>query len=67
LEAGLEETRAQLIRLAELGVDLEAVTQKLQDDGVASFANSFESLMGSIAEKRERLLAGRRRQLHSRR
>ncbi len=61
LEVGLEETRAQLIRLAELGVDLEAVTQKLQDDGVTSFANSFESLMTSIAEKRQRLLAGHRR------
>jgi glucose-6-phosphate isomerase len=38
-------------------VDLDAITQKLQDDGVASFAKSFESLMVSIAEKRDRLLA----------
>ena len=43
---------------AELGVDLDAITQQLQDDGVAKFAQSFESLMATIAEKRDRLLAG---------
>jgi transaldolase/glucose-6-phosphate isomerase len=46
-----------LARLAELGIDLAAVTQQLQDDGVASFAKSFESLLISIADKRERLRA----------
>ena len=58
LETGVGEARAQLARLAELGVDLGGITQKLQDDGVASFARSFEALMTSIAEKREKLLAG---------
>ena len=37
---------AHLARLAELGIDLAAVTQKLLDDGVASFAKSFASLIG---------------------
>jgi transaldolase/glucose-6-phosphate isomerase len=58
LEAGLAEARAHLARLAELGVDLDAITQKLQDDGVDAFAKSFETLMAGIAEKREKLLAG---------
>jgi transaldolase/glucose-6-phosphate isomerase len=58
LRAGLEEARIQLARLAELGVDLDAITQKLQEDGVAAFAQSFEALMATIAEKRDRLLAG---------
>jgi transaldolase/glucose-6-phosphate isomerase len=58
LEAGLEKAQSQLARLPELGVDLDAITQKLLDDGVASFAKSFESLMHSITHKRERLLAG---------
>lgn len=57
LETGIDEARADLARLAEFEVDLDAITQKLQDDGVASFAKSFESLMASIAEKRSRLLA----------
>ena len=42
----------------DLGIDLEAITQQLQDDGVASFAKSFESLMASIAQKRSRVRAG---------
>ena len=59
LEAGLDEARADLTRLSELGVDLAAITQKLQDDGVSAFAQSFVALMGSISEKRQRLLAER--------
>jgi hypothetical protein len=34
------------------------VTQDLQDEGVAKFAQAFASLMASIAEKRSRLLTG---------
>jgi transaldolase len=59
IEDGLDEAREQLARLAELGVDLEAVTQKLQDDGVASFAESFDSLLASIQEKVDQLGVGR--------
>jgi transaldolase/glucose-6-phosphate isomerase len=62
LETSVGEARSHLARLAELGVDLDAITQKLQDDGVAAFAKSFESLMTSVAEKRERLLADWQRQ-----
>jgi len=58
LEAGLDEARAQQAHLGELGVDLDVITQKLQDDGVAAFAKSFDSLMASIAQKRDQLLAG---------
>jgi transaldolase/glucose-6-phosphate isomerase len=58
LEAGLGEARGQLAQLAEVGVDLDAITQKLQDDGVAAFAKSFQALMASIAQKRDQLLAG---------
>ncbi len=49
---------ARLARLAELGIDLAAVTQKLQDEGVAAFAKSFESLMESIGRKREHIRSG---------
>ncbi len=56
LDTGLAEAKAQIAQLKTLGIDLDAVTQTLQDEGVASFEKSFESLMGSIQEKRERLL-----------
>jgi transaldolase len=56
LTEGLDEARRQLADLADLGIDLEAVTQKLQQDGVVAFAKPFEALMRSIAQKREKLL-----------
>jgi transaldolase len=56
LTAGLDEARQQLAELADLGIDLEAVTQKLQQEGVVAFAEPFEALMKSIAAKRETLL-----------
>ena len=43
--------------LAELGIDLDAVTQKLQDDGVIAFAKPFAKLLESIAEKCKQLKA----------
>ena len=65
LEAGLDEARDQLARLAELGIDLDAITEQLQEDGVVSFANAFDSLMEGVAAKRERLLAEWRRRSSS--
>ncbi len=39
-------------KLAEAGIDMKAVTQKLEDDGVASFFKSFESLLEVIDIRR---------------
>ena len=60
LAHGLDTAKAQLEQLADLGIDLKAITKKLQDEGVAAFAKSFESLMTSVEEKRECLLAGKK-------
>ncbi len=57
LTAGLDEALAQLSQLAQAGVDMVAVTQQLQDDGVAAFAKSFESLLASVSQKKEALVA----------
>ena len=56
LDKDLDHAEAQLQRLAEVGVELDALTEKLQDDGVEAFANAFEALLLSVAEKRDRLL-----------
>jgi len=58
IDVDVAQARTQLARLAEQGVNLESVTKKLQVDGVAAFAKSFETLMASIALKRSRLLEG---------
>lgn len=53
---GIDEARRQIEELAELGIDLNAITQQLQDDGVIAFSDPFDALMQSISEKRKRLL-----------
>jgi len=58
LEEGLEEAEAVLRRLASLGIDLEAITEKLQADGVASFADSFDSLLETLEDKRQAIIHG---------
>ena len=57
LTADVAASRARLERLAELGIDLDAITQKLQDDGVAAFVTAFDGLMASVRQRREELLA----------
>lgn len=57
---GLRQARENLSRLPGLGIDLDGMTQKLQDDGVAAFKKSFDDLLVSIAEKKKRLAADRR-------
>jgi transaldolase len=48
---------AQLVldNLAELGIDLDQVTDKLQQDGVAAFSHSFDSLLATLEQKIEKL------------
>ncbi len=57
LTEDMNEAASQMDKLAELGIDFGAITDKLQSDGVASFAKSFESLMASIEEKSNALKA----------
>ncbi|MBI5291091.1 MAG: bifunctional transaldolase/phosoglucose isomerase [Chloroflexi bacterium] len=57
LEEGLSEARDLMDKLAEAGVDMVAVTQKLEDDGVAAFFKSFESLLKVIEIRRQSELA----------
>ncbi len=55
LNRGVAEARKQIAELAELGIDLNAITKQLQEEGVVAFAQPFDALMKSIAEKRARL------------
>jgi transaldolase len=54
---GVDEARAVLIRLGELNIDMAAVTQKLEDDGVVSFAKSFQTLLAAVEQRRLDTLA----------
>jgi|GEM_PF-1085078 len=57
LTQALATARKQVGRLAELGIDFDGVTRRLQEEGVAAFAKPFQSLMDSIDAKRRRLMA----------
>ncbi len=57
LTKGMETARKEIAQLAELGIDLNEITRTLQDEGVAAFAKSFESLITGITGKREKLSA----------
>ncbi|HSS10695.1 MAG TPA: transaldolase [Acidimicrobiales bacterium] len=51
IDKGVDEARAHLERLAELGVVMEDVAQVLENEGVAAFAKSFEELMQALSDK----------------
>ncbi|HWE64661.1 MAG TPA: transaldolase [Chloroflexota bacterium] len=57
LTEDVEGAREVMRRLAAAGIDMDAVTRKLQDDGVASFAKSFHDLIETISQKRQQMLA----------
>jgi len=56
LADGMEEARAALAALERMGIDMDAVTTSLQDDGVGKFADAFDKLIAALEAKRERLL-----------
>ncbi len=58
LEEDLSGAQATIKRLGEVGIDLGAVTQKLQDEGVQAFEESFRNLMGSISSKQAAITSG---------
>jgi transaldolase len=44
-------------RLADLGIDLAAVTAALVEEGIEKFAQPFDALLGNLETKREALAA----------
>ncbi|MDT8272669.1 MAG: transaldolase [Desulfomonilia bacterium] len=53
----LNSAHDQVNRVEALGIDLDAITDNLEREGVTLFAASFESLMKSIRNKRRELIS----------
>lgn len=53
----VSEARRQVAALAQLGIDLDAITEELQRDGVEKFVQPFDSLLATLRAKRDALLA----------
>ena len=57
LEENVAEAEAQIKALADLSINLNAVTDRLEEDGVAIFAKAFDNLLKHIAHKAASLAA----------
>jgi len=57
VEENIPEAEAVIAELKNLGIDIHAVCDRLQTEGVRSFVNSFESLMTTLEKKRETKMA----------
>ncbi len=51
LTEGVDEARSQIEQLEKLGIVLEVITEQLQVEGVAAFAQSYEALLESLEAK----------------
>jgi transaldolase/glucose-6-phosphate isomerase len=56
--ADLAQAQEQLATLADLGIDLDQITENLQDEGVQKFADAFQGLLQGVTDKKEQLEAG---------
>jgi transaldolase len=57
VDADVDEAERVWKALTVVGVDLDDVARKLEDEGVASFTKSFDELIGSLAAKAAELKA----------
>jgi len=51
LVESVDEAEAAIASLATMGIDFDEITERLQVDGVASFAGSYEDLLVTLADK----------------
>jgi transaldolase/glucose-6-phosphate isomerase len=57
LTENMDEAHRVFDELKSAGIDIDAVTQKLQDDGIAAFATSFDTMLGAIEKKLDTMRA----------
>jgi transaldolase len=55
VDQGVDEARRQIAALAAAGIDMKAVTDQLEAQGIESFIKSFESLLAGVEAKKEAL------------
>jgi len=58
LAGDLSESAQILARLKQAGINMDDVTQQLEEDGIRLFTRSYDSLLEGIREKCELLKVG---------
>jgi transaldolase len=59
LEENIEEAREVMGLLPELGIDIDLLTQQLEDEGIDKFNKPFDDLMANLEQKRAAALQER--------
>jgi transaldolase/glucose-6-phosphate isomerase len=59
LDTKIDEAKGVMQRLAKAGISIDAVTEKLVDEGVQLFADAFDKLLGAVAQKRAKILGSK--------
>jgi transaldolase len=59
IEEGLEEARQLFGRLKEFDIDIEVVTQQLENEGIRKFIEAYNKLLTDLAKKRADILKKR--------
>jgi transaldolase len=59
IDADVAGARARMAELAAVGIDIDAVTHQLEEEGIASFIKSFETLLAGVEQKRSALAGSR--------
>ena len=55
IDKNIEEAETIMADLEKVGIDMPAITEKLQEDGVKAFVDSLEQLLNALDEKRKKL------------
>jgi len=55
LEQGLDEATALLEKLKTAGIDIDAITQQLEDEGIEKFNKPFEKLLQAIEDQKNKV------------
>ncbi len=55
VDRDLSDTYKTMENLAAAGIDIDVVTAQLEDEGIASFSKSYDSLLAGVASKRSQL------------
>ncbi len=55
IDQDLDDAHQTMKDLAAVGIDMDAVTRQLEEEGIASFVKSFESLLAGVGSKRSQL------------
>jgi transaldolase len=55
IDRDVDDAHQTMKDLAAVGIDMDAVTRQLEEEGIASFVKSFESLLAGVGSKRSQL------------